>query len=74
MSELSEAVDKARAIGHMKRGKCSMCAVGDKPQGGFHREILPCGNEKACLICIGVSPPNEQCQACGRINKREVMA
>lgn len=73
---ISDAVDKARANWQAKHGKCSLCAAGDKPQDGIHRHQHygqhPCGNEQACMICAGVLPSGEQCQACGRINKRSV--
>jgi hypothetical protein len=77
MKPISEAVDEARRVGHAKRGRCSMCAVGDRPHKGVHDGPpginYECGNAVSCLACKGDLPPGEQCQACGRINVEDVI-
>ena len=70
MKSLSDAVNEARKISHMRDGKCSMCAVGDEPVNGLHRGKHQCGNETTCTLCHGAGMEyGDQCQACGRIEK-----
>lgn len=66
-SKVSDAVEGGRKQWQAKHGKCSMCAVGDKPVNGQHRGQFHCGNDDACIACRGCLPQFEQCQACGRI-------
>lgn len=67
---LSEAVERARKKFHFERGKCSMCAIGDEPVNGLHHGKYKCGNEDTCTLCHNAGMEhNEQCAACGRIEK-----
>ena len=45
MSDLSEAIERGRHAWQTKHGKCTMCAAGDEPVLGYHRQFRPCGNE-----------------------------
>lgn len=61
---LAEGVRKAREASHHKYGKCSMCACGDEPEQGFHREQYPCGNEYTCILCHNAGMEyGDQCAA-----------
>jgi hypothetical protein len=46
---LVTAISSAREAHHTTHGKCSMCAVGDAPVGGFHRGEHRCGNAEALV-------------------------
>lgn len=70
MKSLSEAIDEARKADHAENGKCTMCAIGDEPSGGLHREQHRCGNNDTCTLCHNADMEyGDQCAACGRIEK-----
>jgi len=76
MNTLSDAVSAARKKHHLMRGRCSMCAIGDQPYNGIHKGRYPCGNEDTCILCHGDwgLEYGDQCQACGRIEKRNALS
>ena len=45
MTTMSEAIERGRHAWQTKHGKCTMCAAGDEPVLGYHRQFRPCGNE-----------------------------
>lgn len=70
---LREAINKARKTDHMKNGKCAMCAIGDEPLNGLHRDRFYCGNEVTCTLCHNAGMEyGDQCAACGRIEKNKI--
>ena len=70
MEKLKEIVQQARLAHHMAEGKCSMCAIGDKPKNGLHQGQYHCGNNDTCTLCHNAGMEyGDQCVACGRIKQ-----
>ena len=77
MSKLSEGINMARSEGVHKHGKCSLCAIGNRPRkDGKHHCYLnsgktktyDCGNEDACLLCHNAGMKyGDHCSGCGRV-------
>ena len=69
---LATAISGARESFQALHGNCSMCAVGDVPIRGLHRDEHKCGNATACLLCINAGMEcGDQCAACGRVQISE---
>jgi hypothetical protein len=68
MKTLSDAIQEAQRAHHLKHGKCSICAVGDRPQNGLHMGKYRCGNNDPCILCHNAGMEfGDQCAACGRV-------
>jgi hypothetical protein len=69
--DLHDTINDARYQWFRENGRCTMCAAGDTPVNGFHREKHYCGNAQTCVLCHGVLPKGEQCRSCYRIAQEE---
>ena len=70
---LIDAINAAQKSWEGEHGKCSVCAIGDEPVNGLHRDKHPCGNEDTCLLCKNAGMEyGDQCAACGRIEKTAI--